>query len=88
MSCAVLCVSPHVSLASKEIVPKALELLASQRLRKKISGHVVGSPVFDLRISLLNLIGYKEVTGVGLGQGIQGQGGKASRDQSRRFLVV
>jgi hypothetical protein len=46
-------------LASKDIVPKSLELLALQRLCKKISDHAV-----DLRVSLLNLIGYKEVTNV------------------------
>jgi hypothetical protein len=51
-------------LASKDIVPKSLELLALQRLCKKISDHVVGSVVLDLRVSLLNLIGYKEVTNV------------------------
>jgi hypothetical protein len=51
-------------LTSKHIVPKSLELLALQRLCKKISGHVVGPAVLDLRISLLNLIGYKEVTNV------------------------
>jgi hypothetical protein len=51
-----------VLLTSEDIVPKSLELLALQRLRKKISDHVVGSAVLNLRVSLLNLIGYKEVT--------------------------
>jgi hypothetical protein len=36
---------------SKDIVPKSLELLALQRLCKKISGHVADSAVLDLRIS-------------------------------------
>jgi hypothetical protein len=53
----VLRVSRSVSFTSKDIVPKSLELLALQRLRKKISNHVVGPAV-------LNLIGYKEVTNV------------------------
>jgi hypothetical protein len=46
------------------LLKKSLELLALQRLCKKISDHVVGSPVLDLRVSLLNLIGYKEETTV------------------------
>jgi hypothetical protein len=64
MSRPVLRVYRYVSLASEDIVPKCLELLALQRVPKKISDHVVGSAVFDLRVSLLNLIGYKEVTNV------------------------
>jgi hypothetical protein len=51
-------------LTSKDIVPKSLELLALQRLCKKIYDHVVGPAVLNLRVSLLNLIGYKEVTNV------------------------
>jgi hypothetical protein len=58
----VLRVSRSVSLTPKDVVPKSLELFALQRLRKKISGHVVRSAVLNLRVSLLNLIGYKEVT--------------------------
>jgi hypothetical protein len=50
-----------VSLTSEDIIPKSLELLALQRLRKKISNHVVRPAVLDLRASLLNLIRYKEV---------------------------
>jgi hypothetical protein len=46
-----------VSLTSEDIVPNSLELFALQRLRKKISDHVVCSAE---RVSLLNLIGYKE----------------------------
>jgi hypothetical protein len=53
----VLRVSRCVSLTSEDIVPRSLELLALQRLLKKISDHVVGPAVLDLRISLLNLIG-------------------------------
>jgi hypothetical protein len=49
---------------SKDIFLRSLELLALQRLRKKISHHVVGPAVLDLHVSLLNLIGYKEVTNV------------------------
>jgi hypothetical protein len=41
---------------SEDIIPKSLELLALQRLCKKISDHVAGSAVLDLRVSLLNLI--------------------------------
>jgi hypothetical protein len=55
-------VSRCVLLTSKDIIPKSLELFALQRLHKKISNHVVGSAVLNLRVSLLNLIGYKEVT--------------------------
>jgi hypothetical protein len=55
-------VSWCVSLMSKDIVPKCLELLALQRLCKEISDHVVGPAVLNLRVSLLNLIDYKEVT--------------------------
>jgi hypothetical protein len=57
----VLRVSRSVSLLSKDIVPKSVELFALQRLCKKISNHVVCSAVLNLRVSLLNLIGYKEV---------------------------
>jgi hypothetical protein len=60
----VLRVSWFVLLTSKDIVPKSLELLLLQRLRKKISGYVVSPAVLNLRVSLLNLIGYKEVTNV------------------------
>jgi hypothetical protein len=60
MSRIVLRVSQCVLLTSKDIVPKSLELLALQRLRKKISGPAV----LNLHVSLLNLIGYKEVTNV------------------------
>jgi hypothetical protein len=63
-SCSALHVSQCVLLTSEDIVPKSLELLALQRLCKKISNHVVGPAVLDLRVSLLNLIGYKEVTNV------------------------
>jgi hypothetical protein len=49
-----------VSLTSKDIVPKSVELFALQRLCKKISNHVVCSTVLNLHVSLLNLIGYKE----------------------------
>jgi hypothetical protein len=61
-SCFVPRVSRCVLLTSEDIVPKSLELFALQRLRKKISGHIVGSAVLNLRVSLLNLMGYKEVT--------------------------
>jgi hypothetical protein len=54
-------VSRCVSLMSEDIVLKSLELFALQRLRKKISDHVVGSAVLNLRVSLLNLIGYKRM---------------------------
>jgi hypothetical protein len=57
-------VSWCVLLTSKDIVPKSLELLALQRLCKKISDHVVGPAVLDLCLSLLNLIGYKELMNV------------------------
>jgi hypothetical protein len=57
-------VSPCLLLESKDIFPKSLELLSLQRLCKKISGHVVGSVVLNWHVSLLNLIGYKEVTNV------------------------
>jgi hypothetical protein len=54
---------PHF-LMSKNIVPESLELFALQWLRKKITDHVVGPAVFNLRISLLYLIGNEEVTDV------------------------
>jgi hypothetical protein len=60
----VLRVSLCVLLTSEDIIPKSLELLPLQRLCKKFSGHVVGPAVLNLRVSLLNLIGYKEVTNV------------------------
>jgi hypothetical protein len=47
---------------SEDIVPKSLELFALQGRLKKISNQVVCSTVLNLRVSLLNLIGYKEVT--------------------------
>jgi hypothetical protein len=58
----VLRVSRSVSLTSEDIVPKSLELFALQRLCRKILGHVICSAVLNLRVSLLNLIGDKEVT--------------------------
>jgi dTDP-4-dehydrorhamnose reductase len=58
----VLRVSWCVSLTTEDIVAKALELFAMQRLCKKISDYVVPPAVLDLCVSLLNLIGYKEVT--------------------------
>jgi hypothetical protein len=58
-SCSVSHVSQYVLLTSKNIIPKSLELLALQRLCKKISDHVVGSAMLDLPVSLLNLIRYK-----------------------------
>jgi hypothetical protein len=60
----VLHVSQCVLLTSKDIVPKSLELLALQRLCKKIMDHVASPAVLNLRVSLLNLIGDKEVTNV------------------------
>jgi hypothetical protein len=51
-------------LTTKDIVPEFLELLALQWLCKKITNHVVGPAVFNLRISLLYLIANKEVTNV------------------------
>jgi hypothetical protein len=44
--------------------PKSVALFALQWLCKKISDHVVGPAVFNLRVSLLHLIGSKEVTNV------------------------
>jgi hypothetical protein len=49
---------------SKDIVLKSLELLALQRLHKKVWDHVVGPAVLNLPISFLNLIGYTEITNV------------------------
>jgi hypothetical protein len=49
---------------TKDIIPESLEFLALQWLCKKITDHVVGSAVFNLCISLLYLIGNKEVTNV------------------------
>jgi hypothetical protein len=51
-------------LTTKDIIPESLELLALQWLCKKITGYVVGPAVFNLRVSLLYLIGNKEVTNV------------------------
>jgi hypothetical protein len=51
-------------LTTKNVVPESLELLAWQWLRKKITDHVVGPAVFNLRVPLLYLIGYKEITNV------------------------
>jgi hypothetical protein len=49
---------------SKNIVPESLELFALQWLCKKITDHVVGLAVFNLRVSFLYLIGNEEVTDV------------------------
>jgi hypothetical protein len=38
-------------LTTEDIVPEFLELLALQWLRKKITDHVVGPAVFNLRVS-------------------------------------
>jgi hypothetical protein len=54
----------RLHLAAENVVPKSLELLALQWLRKKITDHVVGPAVFNLCVSLLYLIGNKEVTNV------------------------
>jgi hypothetical protein len=51
-------------LTAKDIVPEFLELLALQWLCKKITDHVVGPAVLNLRIFLLYLIGKKELTNV------------------------
>jgi hypothetical protein len=52
----------HLHLAAKNVIPKSLELLPLQWLCKKITNHVVGPAVFNLRVSLFYLIGNKEVT--------------------------
>jgi hypothetical protein len=51
-------------LTTKDIIPESLELLALQWLWKKITNHIVGPAVFNLRVSLLYLIGNEEVTNV------------------------
>jgi hypothetical protein len=51
-------------LTTKDIVPDSLKLLALQWLCKKTTHHVVGPAVFNLRVSLLYLIGNEEVTDV------------------------
>jgi hypothetical protein len=48
-------------LTTKDIVPESLELLTLQWLCKKITNHVVGRAVFNLRVSLLYLICNEEV---------------------------
>jgi hypothetical protein len=48
-------------LTTKDIIPESLELLAVQWLRKRITGNIVGLAVFNLRVSLLYLIGNEEV---------------------------
>jgi hypothetical protein len=60
----VLRVSWYIAFLSEDIAPKSLELLALQRLCKKISNHLVGPAVFNLHVSLHHLIGYKEVANV------------------------
>jgi hypothetical protein len=55
---------PCLHLTTENVVPESLELLALQWLHKKITDHVVGPAVFNLRVSLLYLIGNKEVTNV------------------------
>jgi hypothetical protein len=55
---------PRIHLTTETVVPETLELLALQWLRKKITDHIVGPAVFNLRVSLFYLIGNKEVTNV------------------------
>jgi hypothetical protein len=54
----------RLRLTTENFVPESLELLALQRLRKKITDHVVGPAMFNLRIPFLYLIGNEEITNV------------------------
>jgi hypothetical protein len=49
----------YIHLTTKDVVPESLELFAlQQKLCIKITNHVVGPAVFNLRIAILHLIDY------------------------------